>query len=217
MQTSGTVNVEAGYAFNGNVFRDSDRHDIGQVLVRLGVVDNLELRAGLGSIGVQTDVGPNVDNTGYLGLSLGTKIGLMSTERSTVSFLTTTGIPATATGIFEAGDPTAVQEVKLAIDNALNETVTLSVNGGIQYRWKAPIGEQAVFIPTLSFAVADNASMYTGYAYIGGENFVEGGLTILPASNTQLDVNFGIQIDERSQLSDDVDYYFLGFGIAQRF
>ncbi len=207
----GTFQTELGYAFNGNGINS---HELGQLLLRFGVTEAIELRGGVNSYVVNE----SPVNDGYNGTDIGTKVRFVQTPTSTLSGVATLRLP-TQTGAFDTPDDRARQQVALAFDGALGETITLSVNAGTTFLWSS--GEQedrfftALFIPTLSFAVSEQTGAYVGYA---GEytktfnaNFVEGGLTYLTGSDTQLDVNTGLRID------DNGDAFFLGLGLAHRF
>lgn len=207
----GTFQAGLGYAFNGNGINN---HELGQLLLRYGVSDRIEVRGGVGSYVV---VESPFDN-GYSGTSVGTKVRLAQTDVWTLSGVGSVSLP-TGTGVFDTRDDRARQEVKLAFDGALGETITLSVNGGASFFYSAGVqNERAVewlFIPTLSFGVTESTGAYVGYAGFYNEfvnrNWVEGGITFLPNSDTQLDVNTGLRLDEAS------DGFFLGLGVARRF
>lgn len=179
--------------------------EIGQLLLRYGVTDVLELRGGIGSVAVDA---PDLE---YTGTSLGAKLRLVQQPASTVSLVSSWSLP-TGSGTFTAD--VVSQTLRLAVDGALGEDLTLSVNGGatVPYGDGDPIYE---FIPTLSIAVNETVGTYVGYAgfYTDGANanFVEAGVTLLSSLDTQLDLNTGLQIDENG------DAFFIGAGIAHRF
>jgi hypothetical protein len=205
----GTFQAGLGYAVNGN---GATRHELGQLFLRYGVTDALELRGGVGSYEV-TD-GEN----GYNGTGVGAKLRLFQNATSALSGVATLGLP-TGTGAFDTVDDRARQTVKLAYDGALGEGLTLSVNGGASFFYAAGTQEdravQWLLIPTLSFGLTETTGAYVGYAgfYDDGPsaNWVEGGLTFLATPDTQLDVNTGLRVD------DNGDDFFLGLGVAHRF
>lgn len=208
---AGAFQASLGYAFNGNGI---NQHELGQLLLRYGVTDALELRGGVNSYVVNESP---IDN-GYNGTGVGAKLRLFQNETSALSGVATLGLP-TETGPFDVGDDRARQEVKLAFDGALGEGLTLSVNGGASFFYSAGVQDDRfvewLFIPTLSFGVTENTGAYVGYAgfYDDGPNtnWVEGGVTFLSTVNTQFDVNTGLQID------DNADAFFVGLGVAHRF
>jgi len=201
----GTFQAGLGYAVNGNGITS---HELGQLFLRYGVTDALELRGGVGSYEV-TD-GEN----GYNGTGVGAKLRLFQNETSALSGVATLGLP-TGTGAFDAVDDRARQTVKLAYDGALGDGLTLSVNGGASFFYTDDSAVEWLLIPTLSFGLTETTGAYVGYAgfYDDGlnANWVEGGLTLLATPDTQLDVNTGLRVDDNG---DDV---FVGLGVAHRF
>lgn len=207
---AGTAQAELGYAFNGN---GVNSHQLGQLLVRYGLTGALELRGAVNSY-VFTE--SPLDN-GYNGTGIGAKLRLFQNESGALSGVAALSLP-TETGVFETRDDRVRQEVKLAFDGALGDRLTLSVNGGASFFYAAGVqDDRAVewhFIPTLSFGITENTGAYVGYAgfYDDGRNrnWVEAGLTLLQSADTQLDVNTGLRLDDRT------DAYFLGVGLAHR-
>jgi len=207
----GTLQAGLGYAVNGNGITS---HELGQLLLRYGLLDGVELRGGVGSYVLNES--PFDD--GYSGTSVGAKLRLFQNDVSALSGVATLGLP-TGTGAFDTPDDRARQEVKLAYDGALGEGLTLSVNGGASFFYDEGVQEDRavewLFIPTLSFGVTDDVGAYVGYAgfYTDGPNanWVEGGLTLLTTLDTQLDLNTGLRVDDTG------DAFFVGFGVAHRF
>jgi hypothetical protein len=179
--------------------------EIGQVLLRVGVTEFLEVRGGVGSAAIDA---PDLE---YTGTSLGAKLRLVQQPTSTVSLVSSWSLP-TGSGAFTSD--VVAQTLKLAVDGALGEDLTLSVNGGatVPYDDGDPVYQ---LIPTLTIAVNETVGAYVGYAgfYADGPNanFVETGVTLLSSLDTQLDLNTGLQID------DNGDAFFIGAGIAHRF
>lgn len=201
----GTFQAGLGYAVNGNGVTS---HELGQLFLRYGVTDALELRGGVGSYEV-TD-GEN----GYNGTGVGAKLRLFQNETSALSGVATLGLP-TGTGALDTVDDRARQTVKLAYDGALGDGLTLSVNGGASFFYTDDSAVEWLLIPTLSFGLTETTGAYVGYAgfYDDGlnANWVEGGVTLLATPDTQLDVNTGLRVD------DNGDDFFLGLGVARRF
>jgi hypothetical protein len=245
-----TLQAELGYqfartSFNGSATllgqsidagADLNTHELGQLLLRLGATEGLEIRAGIGSYGWASASGEvsgfgttgsvEENGSGYLGTSLGAKVRLVQTPAATVSGIATTTLP-TETGDFETDDDRARQTLTLAADGALSEGLTLSINAGASFFWSEGDAErdrqvEYLFIPTLTVDVTETTSAYVGYAGFYSDdsqrldaentNVVEAGVTVLATPNTQLDVNGGLRVD------DNVDsQFFLGIGLAQRF
>lgn len=203
----GTFQAGLGYAFNGNGINSQE---LGQLFLRYGVTDALELRGAVGSYVINESP---VDD-GYAGTGVGAKLRLFQNETSALSGVATLGLP-TGTGAFDTPDDRARQTLKLAFDGALGEGLTLSVNGGASFFYTDDSAVEWLFIPTLSFGLTDDVGAYVGYAgfYDDGPNanWVEGGLTLLTSPDTQLDVNTGLRVD------DNGDDFFVGLGVAHRF
>lgn len=209
--TPQTFQSELGYAFNSN---GSNSHELGQLLLRYGVTNTVEVRGGVGSYVVNE---APFDN-GYLGTTLGAKARLFQNETSTLSGLATLGLP-TGTGPYDTPDDRVRQELTLAYNGALGSGLDLTLNGGTRFYYSSGIQNDRafewLFIPTLSFGVTQTADAYVGYGGFFRDgpntNWVEGGLTFLAAPNTQVDLNTGLRVD------DNADQFFLGIGLAQRF
>jgi len=213
--TPGTFQAELGYGFNREDSGNSERtlHDVGQLLLRLGVTDAVELRGGVGSLGF---VSNGSSDSGYQGLNLGAKARFFQSETATVGALATTSLQSTQSGTFDGMDDRARQDLTLVGNFALGTRLSLTTNVGTQFYFTDDAEQSFTFIPTLNIGLNDQVGAYVGYAgtYTDGpnQNFVEGGLTFLATPNTQLDVNTGFRID------DNVDTgFFLGLGLAQRF
>lgn len=199
-----TLQAELGAAAANDDFGTNG--EVGQLLLRYGVTDFLELRGGVGSVAVDA---PDLE---YTGTSVGAKVRLLRVPTSTLSAVTTWNLP-TGSGAFESD--IVSQTLNLAYDGALGRDLTLSINAGTTLPYDDGADPTYQFIPTLSFAVDENVGAYVGYAgfYTDGlnANFVEAGVTLLSALDTQLDLNTGLQID------DNRDAFFIGAGIAHRF
>ncbi|MFB6247052.1 MAG: transporter [Salinibacter sp.] len=203
----GTFQAGLGYAVNGNGVTSQE---LGQLFLRYGITDALELRGGVGSYVVNES--PRDD--GYGGSSVGTKVRLFQNATSALSGVATLGLP-TGTGAFDTPDDRARQTVKLAFDGALGDGLTLSVNGGASFFYTDDSAVEWLLIPTLSFGLTETTGAYVGYAgfYDDGPNanWVEGGVTLLTTPDTQLDVNTGLRVD------DNANDFFVGVGVAHRF
>lgn len=211
----GTVQLGLGYALDRqDVGGDGvTTHEFGQVLVRGGLTNGIELRGGLGSFKA-TEAG-----SGYDGAALGTKVRVLRTPAAALSGVATTTFPL-ATGPFESPDDRVRQELKLAFTGALGEGLALSVNSGASFFYAAGMQDdratEGLFIPTLSFGLSEETGAYVGYAGFYGKgpnrNWVEGGITFTPNADTQFDVNTGLRVDSNVDTA-----FFVGFGLARRF
>ncbi|MCS3700710.1 hypothetical protein GGQ20_002027 [Salinibacter ruber] len=200
----GTVQAELGAAAANDDF--GTNAELGQLLLRYGVADFLELRGGVGSFAL------DAPDTEYTGTSVGGKLRLAQSSLSALSVVSTWALP-TGTGAFE--NERVSQSLALAFNGALGEGLGLSANAGTSVPYGGDADPSYLFIPTLSFGVTDRVGAYVGYAgfYTTGlnRNYVEAGLTLLSSPNTQLDVNTGLQVDENRGA------FFAGLGLAHRF
>lgn len=221
--TPRTVQMELGYAYTGN---GETTHELGQLLLRYGLTNALELRGGIGSLfltnprrsaSLATTAG-SVWEGGYSGTSAGVKLRLYDTRATTLSSVATVELPTEA-GTNRTPDDRARQEVKLAFDASLIRSLTVSVNVGTAFFYASGFRDDRasewLFIPTLSMPLSDSIGTYLGYAGFYSDSpdthWLEAGLAVLEDSDTQFDVNAGLRLDGQS------DAFFLGGGIAHRF
>lgn len=203
------------------------------MLLRYGITDAIEVRGGVGSVAWQEGI---IDRTvpleggsdhttfesGYNGAAIGTKIRLLQTPVSTLSGVATVSLPL-GTGVFDAVDDRARQEVKLAFNGALGSNLSVTMNGGASFFYDEggnnPFTDRELewlFLPSLGISATDAIGFYVGYAGFytdaPNRNWVETGATYLLNADTQIDVNTGLRVD------DNVDSaFFLGVGLAHRF
>lgn len=203
-----TLQAELGYAMQQN---GSRAHEIGQVLLRGGLTDRIELRGRMGSFRV-TD-----GDAGYEGAAVGTKIGVFETRSANVGLLSMTALPVGTT----AGALDRVrQELIVAFTGAFPGGVVMSVNAGSRFFYSTGArndrSSDGLFIPTLAFGLSESIGAFLGYAGFYGQaenrNWVEGGVTILTSADTQIDVNGGVRVDGNADSP-----VFVGVGIARRF
>lgn len=207
----GGFQTELGYAFRGNGL---NQHMLGQLLLRFGVTNAVEVRGGVGSYVVNASP---VDN-GYNGTAVGAKVSLFRNSVSALSGIATVGLP-TGSGLYDTPDDRARQEVKLAFAGALGEGLLLSINAGSQFFYAGGLQDDRavewLFIPSLTVSVSESVEAYVGYAGFytdaSNQNWVESGLTFFRRANTQFDVNSGLQVGSSG------DAFFLGVGLVHRF
>lgn len=200
----GTFQAELGAAAANDDYGPTA--EFGQLLLRYGIADFLELRGGIGSFAL------DAPDTEYTGTSVGGKLRLFQSPLSALSLVSTWDLP-TGSGAYESDRVS--QTLALAYDGALGEGLGISVNAGTSIPYDGGASPSYRFIPTLGVDLTDQVGGYVGYAgfYSTGlnTNYLEAGLTLLTSPNTQLDVNTGLQVDENR------DAFFLGLGLAHRF
>ena len=213
----GQFQVETGYRFvdGGGV----DQHDIGELLLRYGVVPGLELRAALNSFVAQIGAGSADDESGLSDAGVGLKLGLVRGDgrpmgRPNLSLVASTTLP---TGSDAFSSDVAQPTVKLAYDWPLSNAVAVSANAGYTFDTGDAVDGAVDVTATLGAGLpaAPGLGVYAGYAgsFTTGPDasFVEGGLTYLLHPNTQFDLNGAVGV------SDAADDFFIGAGLAHRF
>ena len=187
-----------------------DQYAIGELLLRLGV-SGVELELFLNSFVVQRgEELPVLDETGFQDIGLGIKIPVARDlgDRMDLSLQGVLTVPTgsdTFTNDEWIGGVTALADVSLA------DGAGVSVNLGVQEGVGAS-GEVYSLIVTPGVSLGRGVGVYGGWAGFfteGPDNhFAEGGLTFLPSTDVQLDVNAG--------WSTDTDEWFVGAGMAVR-
>ena len=206
----GRLQVEAGYAFAKQ--QAVEQHELGQVLLRVGLSPEFEARFALGSYVVQPRPSEQ-EGTGDFGVGL--KANLLDRADLGLAALATTSLPRPDAPF---GSDVWAQEFKLAADWGLTPRAALSANVGVGITRDEGENEQAFLLAlSLSTTLPDTEiGAYAGYARFApeegdAEDWIEAGLTRLVGRSTQLDVNGAVR------LSDPDGRYFVGVGVARRF
>jgi hypothetical protein len=207
----GVFGVEAGFNYLTTDFLD--QVNIGQVLLRYGVAENLELRAGLGSYTSQefSAGGFSQTSTGLQDMSIGAKYNFLSDEgKPNISGLASISLPV---GDDAFSSDEVVPGLTILADHAIDETFSISSNLGYSFG-VGNLDDSWLFTLTPGISINDNVGAYVGYAgmYYGdgfNDNWIEGGLTYGLESGAQLDVNFGYETE--------AEVFFIGAGFAQGF
>jgi hypothetical protein len=214
--TRGRTQIEAGYTFSDR--GDLDEHAFGELLVRIGWTEIVELRLGVGSQ-VRVD-GPGVDLSGSEDMSIGCKIRLSDplppgSSRPQVAVVLATTLP---TGAEEFGNPEPQPSLKLALSWDLSERTSIGSNVGY-----ARLGESSDRFGELSASLSLGRTLserLAGFVELSalnrqegrGENqLVNAGFTWALSDDSQLDFRAGAGLD-----SESADF-FVGAGAAWRF
>lgn len=208
----GSLQLEGGLS----VAEVADAHsrELGELLLRIGLTDGLELRLEPGSYRDEDD-GPNGRTDGGFGL----KARLSAAPDGALpaaSLLLSIGLP---TGERPLGEEEISPELKLLLGWELAERLALGANLGVARPHED--GErfrQATASVTLGLAVTDRLGAFVEtYAALpegrGGEDrlAVDAGLTLLLSPDVQLDARIG------RQLNGDGRETAAGVGFAVRF
>ena len=214
--TRGRTQIEAGYTFTE--IGDLEQHTVGELLVRIGWTEIVELRVGFNSW-LQVD-GPGVDLTGTEDLSVGCKIRLSDplpagSRLPQVAVLLATTLP---TGSDEFGNSEAQPSATVALSWELSERTSIGSNVGY-----ARLGEKGDRFGELSASVAlgrELSERLGGYVEVyalsrqeghGDDQTLNAGFTWALSDDSQLDFRAGTGLD-----SDSADF-FVGAGAAWRF
>lgn len=212
----GRFQVESGYTLTHT--ETADVHTIGEVLVRVGVVERLELYLGLNSFSIVD--GPSGSLDGVEDATAGVKIRLHEPPLAapvgapTVSALVTSRLP---TGADAIGESELQPEGRLLVDWSF-EDFGVGANLGVGFPSSGGDHFAQLFASVAaSTALSDAVSGYVEYytlqpAAEGASNagFLNAGLALLTSNNVQLDGRFGVGLN-----GTDTDY-FVGVGLAFR-
>ncbi len=214
----GRFQLEAGYTFTRR--GDDKQHALGELLLRVGLWHQIELRLG-GNSYVWLD-SPDGDADGFEDLSLGVKIKLvdgskrLELTRPTVGVIVATTLP---TGDDVLGEDEPQPEFILAMAWDLSERFSLGSNLNYAYasedddRFHQFSGSLA-----LGYKLTEKWGAYIEYfgfvpASDDGPNasFFDGGLTYLVTNDLQLDARVGVGV-----FNADSPDYFTGVGVSWR-
>ena len=215
----GVFQLESGYTFDK--VDDVKTHSLGEILLRVGVADILELRFGINSY--QWARGQAGINHGLQDSTVGLKLRLLDNEGKTgirspqVAVLASTSVP---TGSSLMSQNKIEPEMRLSLSWDLNERLALGTNFSYSYTNEVAVDTRSHEAgATLSLGIALTNSWGAYAEYFGAytmvrngprENYVNGGVTFLIESDFQLDARIGYGLNG---LEDD---FFVGFGSAVR-
>ena len=214
----GRFQIEGGYTLLG--VDELREHSLGEILVRVGVVDRIELRFGLNSYSwLRT---PDGTVSGLSDTSFGLKAKLVQGNGSglaspTLALLVSTTLP---TGADEFSSGGAEPDIRLAAAWELSERVGLASNIGWAYANDRDAGERFHELASsvaLGYGLSERWGAfieYFGFYPVDqvrpSENFVDGGLTYLVRPDFQLDGRVGYGLNGAD------DSFFVGFGTTAR-
>jgi len=213
----GRVQVESGYTFEER--GEVDSQSFGELLVRIGLWDGVELRLATNSY--VRESAPAEEASGLENSAIGFKIELSEGSdepggRSLASaLLIGTTLP---TGSTEVREPHLEPAALLALEWPLSERLGIATNLGLIY---ASEGGEQFLAGTLSVALGvDLGHDFGGYfEYFNfvpesdgpvDRHFVNAGLTYLLSVDFQFDIRAGVELGGETD-------YFAGVGLAYRF
>jgi len=214
----GRFQVEAGYTFSRK--GDEKEHALGELLLRVGLLERTELRLGLNSY-VWRD-SPDGLSEGFEDISLGVKIKLVEgaesfeLTRPTVGVIVATTLP---TGDDDIGEDKPQPEIILALGWDLSERLSLESN--LKYAYASEEGErfhQFAGSLLLSYALTEKLGVFIEYFGLVPESnsgpnasFLHGGLTYLVNDDLQFDMHVGFGINQTDP------NYLAGVGVSWRY
>ena len=214
--TRGRTQIELGYTFTE--LGDLEQETLGELLVRIGWTEIVEIRLGVGSWARVT--GPGVDVSGTTDLSVGCKIRLSDplpagSGLPQVALLLATTLPS---GSEAFSNQDAQPSATLALAWELDDKTSLGSNVGY-----ARLGESGDRFGEISASLSLGRSLsdrLNGYVEVyalnrqegrGDDQFLNAGFTWALSEDSQLDIRAGTGLD-----SDSADF-FVGAGAALRF
>jgi len=209
------VQLEFGYTFDRS--GDVETHTVGEILARVGVRDNLELRLGINSY-ANID-SPGGELSGPEDTFLGLKIKLLEGQgehSEAVPHIALVGGTSVPTGGDEITTDEWEPEFVLSLAWDLSERFALGSNLGFAY---LAAGEdrfrQVSGIIALGYSLSGKVGTYVEYYGFlpSGEDvpntgYLNGGFTYLVNNDFQLDIRAGVGHN------DPDPEYFVGFGAA---
>lgn len=224
----GRVQVEAGYAFSRT--DTTRRHSLGQVLLRVGVLPRVELRAALNSFVVfrqDLTCPPERDGCngerptqveGFEDIMLGAKINLLPGRTVGKPTLTVIGGVGVPTGEEAFTVDRVRPEIRLALDLMLPQAVQFSGNAGYTFTLNDHRIDDFFSYVSLNAALPgrEDLGVFAGIYSLFPRNFepqhsMDAGFTYLPNAATQFDINVGLG------LTHDAPDVVVGAGVARRF
>jgi len=215
----GRVQTELGYTFSRT--GPDARHAIGEILLRVGLVDRLEGRVGLNSFAIVDRRGPGSDPDGFEDLALGAKLELLRPAATAPRVVPRVAVLASVTlptGDERIGAEEAQPSSLLALSWNLSDRVGLGANVGLT-SVSDPAGRfaEGSASATLGVALTDRLGAFLEVFGLfpeeeGGPDthFLDAGFTLGLGPDFQLDWRAGIGLD------DPEPNYFTGLGFALR-
>ncbi|HET8866373.1 MAG TPA: transporter [Gracilimonas sp.] len=208
----GIFGLETGIQLSSG--RSVNQFDIGQMLLRFGVSEKLEVRALINSYSTQRFDETGTVNSGFQDLGLATKFRLFESEgkETRVSAIGKVSLPLGAS-TFTKNE--VIPTLFLVGDQSLTENVNLSSNIGYTFGVSS-LSDNWLFTltPGFTFPNQRNLGIYAGYAGIyNGNNinqyYAEAGVALIINAGAQLDLSAGYEFEQES--------LFIGIGFAQGF
>ena len=207
----GYVQAELGWLFTDS--GDAENHELPQTLIRMGVVDRVELRLGWSGY---IDADPPEEGDGVGAGELGTKIYLAE-ERGVFPEAALLAAVSVPWGEDDVSSNEMDPSFRFVFSHTLSDAFSLGCNLGAEWTTEddSTLGS---FVYTVALGVGLSRSLGAyveffgdvGLSAPGTAHSFDGGLTYAVRDNLQLDVLAGVG------LSDDADDWFAGTGVSYR-
>jgi len=215
----GTFQVETGIIVENNE-TNSERYTgvtYNTSLIRFGILDNLEFRAGTSVLRLTIESLDTQDENVLQGLTpfgVGTKIAIAEEEKILPAMALITMLTLPQTGDIEFQQPHISPSMILAMSKTISPRYSAGANLGLSWN-----GEDA-FIETFYSLVLGGEIMKRMGAFIElygflpedetGDHRFDAGITYLVLDNLQFDISSGVGIN------DPAPDYFVSFGLSLR-
>jgi hypothetical protein len=213
----GRFQFELGYTYSKT--GDAERSDIGELLVRVGILPWMEGRLGLNSLSLVRS--PQADQEGFQDLAISFKAvlfrkpGESSAAVPQVALLVGADLP---TGDGNFGENVVQPGAKLALDFGLTDRLNLGSNVGWAYLASGSERfHQGVGSIVLGYAISAPVTVYFEWYGLfpenrggGADHYLDGGFTWGLTPNLQLDWRIG------AGLQDPDPNWFTGAGLSFR-
>jgi len=206
----GSLYLEGGVQYFGTEF--IDQYSFGQVLLRTGLSERVELQGQLNSYVFLDVAGVELDGFQDIGIGLKTDLVNASDRKPLdLSVLTSLSFP---TGSDDFSSNEVIPSIVLLGNYGLNDQWSLDSNLGYTFQFDDLDGQWLFTLtPATAIPGSGNLGLYVGYAgfYTSADSrhFIEAGLTLLTAPGFQLDLNSGLELEDGDAFS--------GIGAAKRF
>jgi hypothetical protein len=211
---SKTFQLETGFSYAHSMAGrvESEYISYNSSLLRIGLLDNLELRFGMAynSSQVKSDIKP-VAIVGWTPMVVGGKVFIAKEKgwRPEIAVLGHLTLPFLGN---EAYRPERVApDFRLAFSHSLGSRFSLSYNLGLEWPMNKEEDVLGVYSILLSYKIMDRFSCFVeNYGFLDTEYAVDGGFTYLLNNNFQIDLygGFGLNPDSPDQ--------FIGAGFSWR-
>lgn len=216
--TKNRIQIEAGVVSeNDEPVKDNKTSVLTapEVLIRYGLADNIELRAGMSFLSSKyTYNSSSESSSGLSPLSIGTKIKIFNEKKSLpqTSLILNVTLPFKEKSKFQSDYIGC--EFKFTMQNTLSKRFNLTYNLGGQFGEGFP-GAIGIYTISLGANIIKNLSAFAElYGFTLQKNSpdhrADFGITYVVIQNIQADLSFGLGISKKSP------DYFIGGGVSVR-